>query len=238
MQAPRRQFSARSSYIADNTIVFYSADNGSHPNTRPDAAATPFRGWKNSNREGGWRVPAVARWPGRIAEGGVEALGRSYKVHLDGDGILPLLTGETEASPRDEIFYLSDDGDLTALRFRDWKPVSMEQNAEHGFRAWTEPFVPLIPNLRRDPYERGVWPNSYYDRMLDRAYVPVPAQAHVAEVLETFQAFPPRQKAASFSLDQIMEKMQAGLSSNRVPLRGARYGPPATAARGARNPMP
>jgi arylsulfatase A-like enzyme len=231
--------------IADNTIVFYSTDNGPHYNTWPDAAATPFRGEKNTNWEGGWRVPAMVRWPGKIPAGvwsneivhhmdwfptlvaaagdpnikqrlqqgiSIPALNRDYKVHLDGYNILPLLTGETDESPRHEIFYFSDDGDLTALRYDDWKLIFMEQKATGTFRVWMEPFiplrVPLIENLRRDPYERAeITSNTYYDWVLDRAYLLVPAQAYVGQFLATFQEFPPRQKAASFSLDQVMEKL-------------------------------
>ena len=74
--------------------------------------------------------------------------------------------------------------------------------------------VPLIFNLRRDPYERAQkTSNTYYDWMLDRAYMLVPAQAYVARFLETFKEFPPRQKAASFSLDQVMEKLSEGVGS-------------------------
>jgi arylsulfatase len=230
--------------VADNTIVFYSTDNGPHMNTWPDAAMTPFRGEKNTNWEGGWRVPAMVRWPGKIEagswsneivhhmdwlptflaaagdadikaklkKGGVESIGRSYKVHLDGYNILPMLTGETERSPRKEIFYFSDDGDLTALRYADWKLIFMEQRAEATLQAWIEPFIPLrlpyIVNLRRDPYERALLTsNTYYDWLIDRAYLLVPAQAYVGKFLETFQEFPPRQKPASFSLDQVMEKL-------------------------------
>jgi arylsulfatase len=142
----------------------------------------------------------------------VPAVGRNYKVHLDGYNILPLLTGEAEESARKEIFYFSDDGDLTALRYGDWKLIFMEQKAEGTFRVWMEPFVelrvPLIENLRRDPYERAeITSNTYFDWVLDRAYLLVPAQAYVGKFLETFQEFPPRQKAASFSLDQVMDKL-------------------------------
>jgi arylsulfatase len=230
--------------IADNTIVMYSTDNGPHMNTWPDAAMTPFRGEKNTNWEGGWRVPAFVRWPGKVEagswsneivhhmdwlptfvaaagepaikeklkKGGVEAIGRSYKVHLDGYNILPMLTGETKESPRKEIFYFSDDGDLTALRYEDWKLIFLEQRVEATLQAWMEPFVPLriplILNLRRDPYERGpITSNTYYDWLIDRAYLLVPAQTYVGNFLTTFQEFPPRQKAASFSLDQVMKKL-------------------------------
>jgi len=232
--------------IADNTIVFYSTDNGPHMNTWPDAAMTPFRGEKNTNWEGGWRVPAFVRWPGKIEAGSYtneivhhmdwlptfaaaagkddikedlldgyrsKAMGRSYKIHLDGYNILPLLTGETDKSERKEIFYFSDDGDLTALRYNDWKAIFMEQRVEATLQAWAEPFVPLrvplIFNLRRDPFERAqLTSNTYYDWLIDRVYLLVPAQAYVGQFLATFKEYPPRQKAASFSLDQVMEKLQ------------------------------
>ena len=94
----------------------------------------------------------------------------------------------------------------------DWKLIFMEQRAEATLQAWMEPFVPLrIPlifNLRRDPYERAqITSNTYFDWLLDRAYLLVPAQAYVGQFLETFKDYPPRQKAASFSLDQVMEKL-------------------------------
>ena len=143
---------------------------------------------------------------------GHSAIGRNYKVHLDGYNFLPFLTGETGTGPRKEIFYFSDDGDLTALRYNDWKMIFMEQKAQGTFRVWMEPFVPLrvplILNLRRDPYERApLTSNTYFDWMLDRAYMLVPAQAYVGDFLSTFKEYPPRQKAASFSLDEVMEKL-------------------------------
>ncbi|SEF52257.1 arylsulfatase [Jhaorihella thermophila] len=134
--------------------------------------------------------------------------GRHYKVHLDGYNILPMLTGETDKSPRKEIFYFTDDGDLAALRFNDWKITFLEQKEWATFRAWIEPLTPLIFNLRRDPYERAYrTSNTYYDWMLDRAYMYVPAQAYVAKFLETFKEYPPRMKAASFNLDKVMEQL-------------------------------
>ena len=198
--------------IADDTIVFYSTDNGVHMNTWPDAGMTPFRGEKNTNWEGGWRVPSAVRWPGKIEAGvvsneimhhmdwfptfvaaagnddvkeelleGKKAGNKEYRVHLDGYNFLPYLTGEEKQGRRDEIFYFSDDGDLTALRFRDWKLIFMEQRVEATLQAWSEPFIPLrIPlifNLRRDPYERAnITSNTYYDWLLDHAFMLVPAQ--------------------------------------------------------------
>ncbi|MEE4191155.1 MAG: arylsulfatase [Halieaceae bacterium] len=236
--------------IADNTIVHYSTDNGPHMNTWPDAAQTPFFGEKNTNWEGGWRVPSMVRWPGkikpgevsneimhhmdwlptylaaagapdikeRLEKGGVRSIGRRYKVHLDGYNFLPHLTGEAEEGPRKEIFYFSDGGELTALRYDDWKIMFMEQKEYATLRAWIEPWtplrVPLIFNLRRDPYERAYrTSNTYYDWMIDRVFFLVPAQAYVADFLSTFKEFPPRQKPASFSIDQVMEQMQDATGS-------------------------
>jgi arylsulfatase len=232
--------------IADNTIVHYSTDNGPHMNTWPDAATTPFFGEKNTNWEGGWRVPSMVRWPGKIKpgsisneimhhmdwlptflaaagepdikaqlkKGGVKAIDRSYKVHLDGYDFLPHLTGEEAKGPRKEIFYFADTGELTALRYNDWKAMFLEQKAYTTMRAWIEPWtelrVPLIFNLRRDPYERAYrTSNTYYDWLIDRVFFLVPAQAYVGQFLETFKEFPPRQKPASFSIDQVMEKLQS-----------------------------
>ena len=231
--------------ITDNTIVHYSTDNGPHMNTWPDAAWSPFFGEKNTNWEGGWRVPSMVRWPGKIEagsvsnkimhhmdwmptllaaagvpdikeqllKGGVQAIGRTYKVHLDGYNFLPHLTGQEETGPRREVFYFADTGELTALRYDDWKMIFLEQKEYNTLRAWIEPWtplrVPLITNLRRDPYERAhVTSNTYYDWMIDRIFFLVPAQAYVAKFLKTFQEFPPRQKPASFSIDQVMEMMQ------------------------------
>jgi arylsulfatase len=123
------------------------------------------------------------------------------------------LTGQKKEGPREEVFYFSDDGDLTALRYEDWKIIFMEQRVEATMQAWAEPFVPLrIPlifNLRRDPYERAnITSNTYYDWMLDHVFFLVPAQTYVGKFLATFKEYPPRQKAASFSLDQVMEKLQ------------------------------
>jgi arylsulfatase A-like enzyme len=238
--------------IADETIVHYSTDNGPHYNTWPDAGATPFRGEKNTNWEGGWRVPSMVRWPGviepgsvsneimhhmdwlptylaaagrpdikdELMEGGVEAIGREYKVHLDGYNFLPYFRGETEEGPRREIWYFSDDGDLTALRFNSWKAIFLEHRYPQTLRAWAEPWtplrIPLLFNLRRDPYERSqITSNTYYDWYLDRAYVLLPAAEFVGRFLSTFQEFPPRQKPGSFTIGDAAEMIEAGASGAR-----------------------
>ena len=125
----------------------------------------------------------------------------------------PYLIGKEEKGPREDIFYFSDTGDLKALRYEDWKFIFLEQSAEATLQAWIEPWTPLrapyLVNLRRDPYERAMLTsNTYYDWLIDHAFVFVPAQQYVARFLETFKEFPPRQKAGSFTIDQVMEKLQ------------------------------
>ena len=154
----------------------------------------------------------------KLKRGGEEAIGRTYKVHLDGYNILPMLKGETDKSPRKEIFYFSDTGEQTALRYGDWKAIFMEQKAKDTLRAWIEPWtplrVPLIFNLRRDPYERAYFTsNTYYDWLIDHVFFLVPAQKYVANFLETFEEFPPRQEPASFSIDKVMERMKQSTGS-------------------------
>ena len=146
---------------------------------------------------------------------GHKAIGRDYKVHLDGYNLLPYLTGEEEEGPRESFYYANDDQQLTALRYDNWKLVFLEQRVRGTLQIWAEPFVslrvPKIFNLRSDPYERAdVTSNTYYDWLLDRAFLLVPAQDYVGQFLATFKEFPPRQKAASFNLDEVMKKLQEG----------------------------
>jgi arylsulfatase A-like enzyme len=148
------------------------------------------------------------------------AVGKTtYKVHLDGYNQLPYLTGQTDKSARQEFFYFSDDGDLTGLRFDNWKAVFAEQRARGTLAVWAEPFVhtriPKLFNLRSDPYERAdVTSNTYWDWYMDHVYLLLPASVYVAQFLETFKEFPPSQRAASFTIDQAMEAMRAGAASH------------------------
>ncbi|HYN28696.1 MAG TPA: arylsulfatase [Dermatophilaceae bacterium] len=142
---------------------------------------------------------------------------RDYKVHLDGFNQLPYLTGEVAESPRPHFFYVSDDGDLTALRYDNWKFVFLEQRARGTLGIWMEPYTelrcPKLFNLRTDPYERAdVTSNTYYDWMLDRAWIFIPAQAFVARMLESLVEFPPSQTPASFTIGQALEKLKAGIA--------------------------
>ena len=206
--------------IADNTIVMYSTDNGPHENSWPDAGTSPFRGEKNTNWEGAYRVPAMVRWPGHIkpntvsndivshldwaptllaAAGvtdvkekllkGYKAGKKTYKVHLDGYNQLPYLTGQVPKSPREEFFYFSDDGDLTGLRYDNWKVVFAQQREPGTLALWGEPFVktriPWLYNLRTDPYEKAsITSNTYWDCYINHVFLLTPAQKYVGAYLE------------------------------------------------------
>lgn len=229
--------------VADNTIVIYSTDNGPHYNMWPDAAITPFRGEKNTNWEGGFRVPALVRWPGEIQAGsvsnevmshldwvptlmaaagvsdianklkkGYSAGSKKFNVHLDGYNFLPYLKGNSEKGPRNEFFYFSDDGVLVSTRVGDWKLVFAEQRASR-FDVWRDPFVTLrIPklfHLRRDPLERADTDSNGYNNWWDTKIAPVAMQGRTAvtRFVMSMQKYPPRQRPATFSVDQVLEAL-------------------------------
>jgi arylsulfatase len=146
---------------------------------------------------------------------GHQAGDKTFKVHLDGFSLLDFLTKQGVKSPREEFIYFDDDGGLVALRHGNWKAVFEEQRRAGTLEIWLEPFTalraPKIFNLRTDPYERADFTsNTYWDWYLSKAYMLLGAQAIVQRFLSSFAEFPPRQKAASFTIDQILEKMTAG----------------------------
>jgi arylsulfatase A-like enzyme len=230
--------------IEDNTIVMYSTDNGAESMSWPDGGTTMFRGEKNTNWEGGYRVPCAIRWPGVIKPGtiinnigahedmlttllaaagnttvkddllkGKKIGNTTYKVHFDGYNLLPALKGESEW-PRHEFLYWTDDGNIAALRYNDWKVTFLKQNA-HGLHVWQEPFeelrAPLICNLRTDPFERAEYEAMEYGRWyVDHLFVFAPAGAYIGQWLQSFREFPPRQKPGSFNLDRVMESIISG----------------------------
>jgi arylsulfatase len=233
--------------IADDTVVFYSTDNGPHYNTWPDAGTTPFRSEKNSNWEGAYRVPAFIRWPGKFPAGvtlnglvshedwlptfaaiggdatikeklakGVELNGRTYRNCVDGYNMSEYLSCKEPLSPRNEFFYVNDDAQIVAIRYNDWKTVFLE-NRGQGFGVWREPFtelrVPLLFNLRRDPFEKSQHSsNTYNDWFLDRPFVVVPLQQLAGKFLMTMKEYPPSQTPGSFNLDKVQKMIE---SANR-----------------------
>ena len=227
--------------LEDDTIVMYSTDNGAESMSWPDGGTTMFRGEKNTQWEGGYRVPCAIRWPGVIKPGtiineiashedmcttllaaagdpdvkdkllkGYKAIGRDYKVHLDGYDLGPALKGEA-AWPRDNFIYWTDDGNAAALRIDQWKISFLRQDA-HGLAVWSTPFLPLrapmICNLRSDPLERAEYEGMDYNRFfVEHAFVIAPAAMYVGRWLQSFREFPPRQKPGSFNLDHVMEQV-------------------------------
>jgi arylsulfatase A-like enzyme len=148
---------------------------------------------------------------------GYQASGKSFRVHIDGYNLLPYLTGQEEKGPRKGFMYFSDDGDLVGVRYDNWKVVFMEQRTRGTMAVWAEPFValrlPKLFNLRTDPYERAdITSNTYWDWVFHNGIIVLTASHLVGEFLKTFKDFPPRQKAASFTIDQAMEKMEAAMS--------------------------
>ncbi len=234
--------------LTKDTVVMYSTDNGPHYNTWPDAGTTPFRGEKNSNWEGAYRVPTFVRWPEKFPAGttlngivshedwlptfaaiagdttvkdrllkGTTINGRKYKNHIDGYNQLDYLTGKAKESPRNEFWYVNDDAQIVAARYQDWKVVFLE-NRGQAFGVWREPFtelrIPLLFNLRRDPFEKAQHnSNTYNDWFLDRPFVIVPIQALAARFLMTMKEFPPSQSAGSFNLSKIEEQLKSAAGS-------------------------
>ena len=230
--------------IADNTIVMYSTDNGAEVFTWPDGGTTMFAGEKATQWEGGFRVPTAIRWPGVIKPGtiindigahedmlptllaavgdtgvkeellkGKKVGNMTYKVHLDGYNLMPALKGEGEW-PRHEFLYWTDDGNVAALRYNNWKITFLRQNA-HGMHVWQAPFeqlrMPMVGNLRTDPFERAHHEAIGYPQFqFEHMFVFAPAAYYVGQWLQSFKEYPPRQKPGSFSLDRVMEAVMEG----------------------------
>ncbi len=235
--------------IDDNTIIGVTTDNGTEVFTWPDGGNTPFKGTKGMTTEGGFRVPMVVRWPGHIPAGTVQngimsgmdwlptlaaaagnpniaaelkqgkQLGdRNYKVHLDGYNQLDMLTNNG-ASNRDDVWYFGE-STLGAVRIGNWKYVFIEQ--PDGWPGDKNKLnMPVIHNLRRDPFERYADKNwaigssdymmSFYAREFWRFTF---VQQRVAALAQTAVEFPPMQKGASFNLEAVKEQIQQAVESH------------------------
>jgi arylsulfatase len=236
--------------IADNTIIFYSTDNGPHFNTWPDAGTTPFHGEKNTSWEGAFRSPAFVKWPGKFPAGktlngifshedwlptfaaaagsddiadqlkkGVTLNGRQYKNYIDGVNQLDYLMGKSEESARKGFIYVSDAGEITALRYGDWKAMFRVQRVNQ-LALWFEPFVqlrgPYLFNLRRDPFEKALeGSNTYWDWYIDRVYMLGGMQYYALNFLKTFEEFPPSQVPGDWSLSTIEEQVKNMIPTSR-----------------------
>jgi arylsulfatase len=229
----------------DDTIVVFTTDNGAENFTWPDGGQTPFAGSKGTVMEGGFRVPCIARWPGKfpagkvengiisgldwfptfaaaagdpdIVEGlkqGKELGGRTYKVHLDGYNQLDFLTGKGP-SKRREIWYFAE-GTLGAVRIDDFKYRFIDQPGG-WFGGTVKPDWPILTNIRLDPFERTGLTGSinYYNWYAYEFWRFVFVQQEVARFGQTFVAFPPLQKGASFNLEAIKEQIQKAAAAHQ-----------------------
>lgn len=209
--------------ISDNTIVVFTSDNGPETMTWPDGGTTPFHGEKGTTWEGGFRVPAIVRWPGKIPAGQVsngifdgmdwmptlvaaaggpdnlpEALLEGYEgfqVHLDGYNQVSFLTGETDSNRKEIVYY--EGTDLQAVRYNDWKAHFTVQT--HGWAGPKDELnAPLLFNLRRDPYEKAADESGMYTRWMgNKMWAFGPAAKLVQKHLVTFSEFPPRGAAVT-----------------------------------------
>lgn len=230
--------------IEDETIVVFTTDNGTENFTWPDGGQTPFAGGKGTVMEGGFRAPCIARWPGKIPAGKVEngiisgldwfptlaaAAGDSkiaeelkqgkklgdatFKVHLDGYDQTDMITGKGP-SKRHEIWYFAE-GTLGAARIDDYKYRFIDQPG--GWLGGTvKPDVPILVNLRLDPFERTGFTGSfeYFQWFKFEFWRFVFVQQEVAKVARTALEFPPMQKGASFNLEAVKEQIQKAAQTN------------------------
>ena len=240
--------------VADNTIVVFTTDNGTEAFTWPDGGQTPFYGAKGTGYEGGFRVPAIVCWPGHVPAGKVEngiisgldwfptfvaAAGdpnvkdellkgkqfgdRTYKNHLDSYNQLDMITGKGP-SARHEIFYFAENN-LAAVRIDDYKYQFITQPS-----GWIgpkfHPDMPILTNLRLDPFEHTGWPGNSADANLGSyAYWEwfkyefwrfVFVQQEVAKLAKTALEYPPMQKGASFNLDAVKEKIAEAMAKRNA----------------------
>jgi arylsulfatase len=222
----------------NNTLVVFTTDNGAECFTWPDGGQTPFAGEKGTVLEGGFRVPAIIRWPGHVAPGKVEnglMSGLDWFptfVALAGDANIvdELLKGKSLVdrsykvhldgynqvdlitgkgpSRRNEIYYFAE-GTLGALRLGDYKYRFIDQPS--GWLGGTVKVdMPIVTNVRLDPFERtGIQKSiNYYSWFVFEFWRAVLVQQEVAKFAQTFVEFPPLQKPASFNLEAVKAQIQ------------------------------
>ncbi len=240
----------------DNTIVLFTTDNGTELFTWPDGGQTPFAQSKGTVMEGGFRVPAILRWSGHVPADSVQngifsgldwlptfvdAAGnpniiqellkgktigdRTYKNHIDGYDQMAAITGKGP-SVRHEIFYLGE-STLGAVRIDDYKYRFIDQPG-----GWlgvkNHPDVPIIVNLRLDPFERTGWANDltkegsvqYWEWFKYEFWRFVFVQQLMGKEIQTFLDYPPMQRGASFNLDALKAEMGKKMAEAEAAAKG------------------
>jgi arylsulfatase A-like enzyme len=212
--------------LAENTIVWYSTDNGPEHNSWPHGGTTPFRGEKMTTYEGGVRVPSMIRWPGRFAEGsvlngiqghqdmftslaaaaGIEDVAAEVMEEksqfIDGVNNLPYWTGDQEASNRNSIFYYYE-SKLTAVRMGPWKfHFSTKEDYYDSLQART---APMVFNIRMDPFESYDSTDAYGHLMQKVSWLMQPMNVLMTEHLKSLADYPPVQGGASFDMSNVVE---------------------------------
>jgi len=243
--------------LDDNTIVVFTTDNGTETFTWPDGGSTPFAQGKGTVMEGGFRVPCIVRWPGHVAPDSVQngimsgldwlptfaaiagnpnitdqllkgaKLGdRTYKNHLDGYDQTAMLTGKGPSN-RHEIFYLGE-STIGAVRIDDYKYRFIDQ-PQGWLGVKTHPDVPMITNLRLDPYEKLGFPEDltrngsllfFSDWYMYQFWRFVFVQQVMGKEIQTFLEFPPMQRGASFNLDALKAEMAAKMAQAEAAAKG------------------
>jgi len=243
--------------LDDNTIVLFTSDNGPEQFTWPDGGQTPFAMAKGTVMEGGFRAPALLRWPGHVPADSIQngifsgldwlptfvaAAGnpniteellkgkqigdRTYKNHLDGYNQMAAITGKGP-SARHEIFYFGE-STLGAVRIDDFKYRFINQ-PEGWVGDKTHVDMPILTNLRLDPFERTGWASDgaakgsmqYWDWFKYEFWRFVFVQQRLAKEIPTFLDYPPMQAGASFNLDALKVELQKKMAQAQEAAKGS-----------------
>jgi arylsulfatase len=212
--------------LTDNTVVWYSTDNGPEHSSWPHGGTTPFRGEKMTTFEGGVRVPSLIRWPGVLPEGvtlnGIQAhqdmfttlavaagiedpvtqVMETMDQYIDGVNNLPYWTGDTERSARTHIFHYYE-SKLTAVRMGPWK---FHFSTKEDYYANVIPrTVPLVFNIRSDPFESYDSSDSYGHLMQKVSWLIQPMGVLMQQHLQSLAEYPPVQGGSSFDMSNVVE---------------------------------
>ncbi len=230
--------------LTNDTLVVFATDNGAEKFTWPDGGTSPFRGEKGLGWEGGFRVPFMIRWPGKIPAGQVlngitsnedvmptvlaaagvpDIVDKLLKGHQAGDKHFKVhLDGYNqlpyltgaEKESAREEFIYYGEADLYAIRFRNWKVHFKIKNDWFAGSSYA-PTVPQPVNLRADPFEEHMNAPAYPLYAVNKLWTVLPIAALVQQHLATFKDFPQRQKTGSLSIDDMVGHVMKAVESGQ-----------------------